>query len=898
MPCRGRAGPGTGLSFLRKMFNITNARPEAGADRTEENGKKRIQNYDQEETIMRVIYADKNNVLNLGRVGEMPETELRFPVGDTIRSRGEGTFRLLVLRSADGDGAECVPVEGRLVREGEELYFVRTVTEEDLFAPDRGCCMLEYRGADGEADILSWNILDLDGDGRATDGRAGDGGEDAPAGAGVADPEKYAAAGSALARLVRAAFTLPEGYFHPLCVPGTWVYEEEGGEGRSVPAEDPYTARFVDIMFFSCDTVFEVEDGFAVHGYYEDGERIPLSAGRVLIEADRPCALAISARDEETAPPAEDDLAAYETAVRIPTKTAAEVAAVARSLGTVSRSVLTAVSAVSEAQDLLAEQVTGLMNGTFSPFCEEGEWDAPEGAPDGIPVKRENGDRIRSVGFLRFDYDAEVTAAEGVRILCLAEDGTAIVGDPLVVPAGTGFCLTVVPDPERYPAPLTESCAGAVKILSKAAAELAVVRERLDMLDEAAGEASAAVTALEEGVRRVEGFSPADYLKNEGWGVTVPGEAVLGTEIRWRTPVPRENWSWLTVDDVVPGEKFLVTLFGGRTAPPYFWLDARDRLVGKAPALSAANAVITAPENAARLVINYMTALPYAAHRLSTVEGRVAAIEAALRARDAVRRERAAQAGSLRRARFDGQFLSVAHSAVENDPGRSNTAAHFRYCGRQAGFAALRGDVSALRDGLVMSADPGATLTEDGYLDAFDAASFRPWREMGEEEASSLRHAATMDPVILFDEYLRICRRYGKIAFICLRDEFPAEAAARLLETMEKYRMKERCTVSSVRISSLRAVRDADGGVLLSLALAPSEKLTEAAVDAAWALGAAMISAFDFPDYGRDGVLTGEVLSYARKMDVRICDGVLTNAADLDLVEKLGLSGALMTRPA
>ena len=215
---------------------------------------------------MRVIYADENNVLNLGPAEEVRETEVRFPVGEVIRSRGEGTFQLLVFRDLDGEEnrAGFVPVETSLVQEGEKPYLVWSLTGED---PDRlnWGCSLEYTDADGNVDYRFWDILVP----------SGDGGEEAAAEAPAeAEEAENARIGQLVRRLFLAAATLTQGYFHPLCVPGTWVFEEE--EGRIVPGEDPFSARIEGFEDLPCDIVLEVEDGFAVHGFYEDGATLPV----------------------------------------------------------------------------------------------------------------------------------------------------------------------------------------------------------------------------------------------------------------------------------------------------------------------------------------------------------------------------------------------------------------------------------------------------------------------------------------------------------------------------------------------------------------------------------------------------------------------------------------------
>ncbi len=284
---------------------------------------------------------------------------------------------------------------------------------------------------------------------------------------------------------------LADGRHAPLCEVGTWIPSSSPSpspdeDGASVPVRREHSRRVrtADFLTYPYPLRVECAPGYSITGFTSSGAPLRESETRpgLLVPANTPFVLVIAADEEPKGRLTPEDAARYAAAIRIPTRTAADVASVAESLGIVSESVLTAVSAVAEAEEMLADRMTGLIEGSFSPILVPGRWNEAESAP-----KAEDDPRAcRTLDCLSFRYDAAVECGEGFRVTAHREDGSFFggwgFGGAFRIPAETRLCLTV----ERIGSDLPldpADAARAVKILTMPAMEIARIDARVRALE-------------------------------------------------------------------------------------------------------------------------------------------------------------------------------------------------------------------------------------------------------------------------------------------------------------------------------------------------------------------------------------------------------------------------------
>lgn len=246
------------------------------------------------------------------------------------------------------------------------------------------------------------------------------------------------------------------------------------------------------------------------------------------------------------------------------------------------------------------------------------------------------------------------------------------------------------------------------------------------------------------------------------------------------------------------------------------------------------------------------------------------------------------------KARFDDSFNYVAYSSIYGSTGAINTAEHYIWAAKQ-GFTALKGDVRPTSDGeLIMCHDAGFTLSS-GHITTYNASNATPIHEMTAEQCLALRHSGTNQYVCSFDEYIKICKKYGKIAYITIRDEYIDEIVAAMFPILDKYNMRTRCIVNSFTLASLQAVRNVDSTITLSQVLGSGASINASVINNAIALGNCQICGFNFPNQGKFDSIEAEAIAYAKEHDIRLYQAQVNNMDDIDQLMALGISGAHMT---
>jgi uncharacterized protein YlbG (UPF0298 family) len=228
-------------------------------------------------------------------------------------------------------------------------------------------------------------------------------------------------------------------------------------------------------------------------------------------------------------------------------------------------------------------------------------------------------------------------------------------------------------------------------------------------------------------------------------------------------------------------------------------------------------------------------------------------------------------------------------------------------------FTALKGDIEVTADGkLIMCHDEGFTLDANGKIQGkYDPTNYPDTstaiHDMTEAECLALQHAEYYEMVCTvcgFEEYIRICKKYGKIAYITVRNHYVDEYVPELLRVLRKYGMVKQCIISAYPyIDPLYAVREADPNIMMAWVLGKYANITTAHIDTAISLGNMLICGFHIASASDDvdARLAGSVsaIEYAHGHDVRVYDCKIHTMEQADKLMEYGITGAqIMFNPS
>ena len=257
----------------------------------------------------------------------------------------------------------------------------------------------------------------------------------------------------------------------------------------------------------------------------------------------------------------------------------------------------------------------------------------------------------------------------------------------------------------------------------------------------------------------------------------------------------------------------------------------------------------------------------------------------------------------LIRSRFDDQFNYIAYSRLSSGDAPANTAEHFIYCGKQP-FTALKGDVrNTLDGGLIMCHDAGYTFDGNNKIIAYNSSNKTLINTLTVAECKALTFAEQYDGQdchpIDFETFVQICKKYGKICYVTVRDEaIETVVAPNVIDTLKKYRMLDRAIINSFTIATLTKFRELDSSIMLSLVMEQNTAPQTSTIDAVMTLGNCVLNLFDVPlPSGKtlDEVLTGydPVIRYAINNNVMVYEAQTQNT-HTDTLLAHGITGSHM----
>ena len=128
----------------------------------------------------------------------------------------------------------------------------------------------------------------------------------------------------------------------------------------------------------------------------------------------------------------------------------------------------------------------------------------------------------------------------------------------------------------------------------------------------------------------------------------------------------------------------------------------------------------------------------------------------------------------------------------------------------------IKGDVRITSDGvLVMCHDPAFTLTNGKISGVYSTADF-VIRDHTFDEVRALEYSAKSVHPSTLEELLVICKKYGKIPLLTIRDEYLDEVIPKTFELLEKYDMVSSAILNSVTWNTIVALRRYNADIMLS----------------------------------------------------------------------------------
>lgn len=191
---------------------------------------------------------------------------------------------------------------------------------------------------------------------------------------------------------------------------------------------------------------------------------------------------------------------------------------------------------------------------------------------------------------------------------------------------------------------------------------------------------------------------------------------------------------------------------------------------------------------------------------------------------------------------FD-KFLFIAYSSFGSRA--PNSVPHFEYCA-QRDYDWLKADVQPTSDGgLVCCHDSGFTLDSNGRVTTYDSANATEIYTMTLAQATALTYASyTTTHVASIDDFLKVCKRYGKTPYITIRDAHMDVVVPALMTALDKYLLRDVAVINSSARASLDAVRAADKNITMSLFVNPFGSSMAAGYNYALADGNTMLGYF------------------------------------------------------
>lgn len=250
------------------------------------------------------------------------------------------------------------------------------------------------------------------------------------------------------------------------------------------------------------------------------------------------------------------------------------------------------------------------------------------------------------------------------------------------------------------------------------------------------------------------------------------------------------------------------------------------------------------------------------------------------------------------------KFLTISYSslnvAATNSLETYISAGHF-------GFNVCKGDVRPTSDGkLIMCHDPGFTFDGNGRITTYNSSNKTLIHDMTHAQCMEKEYAerATASEnnhyqkVADIDGFLDVCKQYGMIAFITVRDEYIDTVASAVMSALKRHNMTERAIINGYEPMTNSLFRFVDDNIPLSFVQSDNFALTEARVNRIQPFGNAIVTLVSNASSMRT-YLEGieNIINYARNNGVYVMYAQPQTLEDVYWLRDFGISGAQIGNP-
>lgn len=241
---------------------------------------------------------------------------------------------------------------------------------------------------------------------------------------------------------------------------------------------------------------------------------------------------------------------------------------------------------------------------------------------------------------------------------------------------------------------------------------------------------------------------------------------------------------------------------------------------------------------------------------------------------------------------FNKKFQNIAYSQLINKTDTSiatviNTKEHYEYVAKHDGFSMIKGDIRLTSDGyLVMCHDKGVTFDANGKVTTFDENNCTLFYDMTYEQVMSLTHAKQFQGADVgftdIDTFLHICKKYGKFAYVTMREEYIEDVASILVEKIKKYGLEHCCIVNNYSWDGLREIRKLSKYIAVSHVQSDNKVLTKNMVNMVKDIEPAVVTIVNSSMSNCDNAEQLEAMEYAKQIGVKIFNAILNSTENID----------------
>lgn len=246
------------------------------------------------------------------------------------------------------------------------------------------------------------------------------------------------------------------------------------------------------------------------------------------------------------------------------------------------------------------------------------------------------------------------------------------------------------------------------------------------------------------------------------------------------------------------------------------------------------------------------------------------------------------------------EHMCAAYSQVNRDGKPEfpiNTLEHFKNVAENYGYNTLKCDVRPTLDGeLILCHDAGFTFDGSGYITTYDSNNQTLIHDVTAETCLNYMHQTGERPCLI-GGYLDICRKYKKVAFVTIRDEYMDVVIPKVISELKKHNMLYSTIINCMTYSSLVKWREQDNEVMINYTMNHGDPIDRGVINRAARLGYCSVSGFSLPNRG-DYAITGSVapmafcdFEYAREKGVRVFEAIAYIDGSPEKCFELGYDG-------